>query len=303
MWVLFHSLDRRILTSTEREDIGQLAPESTENPPNTLPLRSTCLPSTYDTLFSIDEPAGLSADTNAPPTCELEPPITSSPSESLRPDSPSLSLFDPSRPFKYLQAECPLWFKREYTRRVHMNIYLPCSAKDQKFPFTFDGCSMLFSRKQDRLRHEDTPSSQRLRVKRKQRRNENGLNLKTNLAGPDREPLTVGPPARVSQGYQCDFLVFHRKNTSTCLREIAGSLCIEIGGPPASEELRPGGRDHNVAILVEVPALPRLTKNSTSQLVDERERRDSGDRIPQDRGVQYEEKKPHEGRPDYQYAG
>ncbi|KAJ7126257.1 hypothetical protein C8R44DRAFT_781474 [Mycena epipterygia] len=78
-----------------------------------------------------------------------------SPSESLQHDSPSSS-FDRSRPYKCLQADCSLWFKREYTRRVHMSVHLPSTAKakDRKFSCTFDGCSMLFSRKHDRLRHE-----------------------------------------------------------------------------------------------------------------------------------------------------
>ncbi|KAJ7124276.1 hypothetical protein C8R44DRAFT_597393, partial [Mycena epipterygia] len=56
--------------------------------------------------------------------------------------------------FKCLQADCPLWFTREYTRRVHMNIHLPHTAKNHKFPCSFAGCSMMFSRKHDRLRHE-----------------------------------------------------------------------------------------------------------------------------------------------------
>ncbi|KAJ7111237.1 hypothetical protein C8R44DRAFT_597372, partial [Mycena epipterygia] len=55
--------------------------------------------------------------------------------------------------FKCLQPDCPLWFTREYTRRVHMNIHLS-NAQTRRFPCTFDGCAMLFSRKHDRLRHE-----------------------------------------------------------------------------------------------------------------------------------------------------
>ncbi|KAJ7142469.1 hypothetical protein C8R44DRAFT_596753, partial [Mycena epipterygia] len=58
------------------------------------------------------------------------------------------------RPFKCLHADCPLWFTRDYTRRVHMNIHLPRTARNNKFPCTFDGCSIVFSRKHDRLRHE-----------------------------------------------------------------------------------------------------------------------------------------------------
>ncbi|KAJ7169333.1 hypothetical protein C8R43DRAFT_122006 [Mycena crocata] len=59
---------------------------------------------------------------------------------------------DPARPFKCLQADCPkLWFKRVDTRRVHMHTHRPSG---RKFPCTFDGCGMSFSRKHDRLRHE-----------------------------------------------------------------------------------------------------------------------------------------------------
>ncbi|KAJ7145900.1 hypothetical protein C8R44DRAFT_972856 [Mycena epipterygia] len=131
-------------------------PQSIDNPPNILPPRLTPLLSTYDPLFSIagtaDTSPTLSADTDAPSSADAS--IASSPSESLHHDSPPSSSADPSRPFKCLQTDCPLWFKREYTRRVHMNIHLPSTAKDRKFPCTFDGCAMLFSRKHDRLRHE-----------------------------------------------------------------------------------------------------------------------------------------------------
>ncbi|KAJ7099771.1 hypothetical protein C8R44DRAFT_642249, partial [Mycena epipterygia] len=41
-----------------------------------------------------------------------------------------------------------------YTRRVHMKTHLPGNGQDQKFPCSFEGCGMKFSRKHDRLRHE-----------------------------------------------------------------------------------------------------------------------------------------------------
>ncbi|KAJ7126294.1 hypothetical protein C8R44DRAFT_781547 [Mycena epipterygia] len=130
--------------------------EITRSEPPSIEPRPTTLPSTYNAASSMDaESPTLSVDADPSSTVALDATIapSPSPSESLHHDSPSSS-FDRSRPYKCLQADCPLWFKREHTRRVHMTVHLPRTVKDRKFPCTFDGCSIMFSRKHDRLRHE-----------------------------------------------------------------------------------------------------------------------------------------------------
>ncbi|KAJ7077612.1 hypothetical protein C8R44DRAFT_896211 [Mycena epipterygia] len=95
---------------------------------------------------SPDTPSSSSAHSDASPAA-----CPSSPGSLELSSAPAP---DPSRPFKCLHADCPLWFKRLYTRRVHMNTHLPGSGRDRRFACTFSGCDMKFSRKHDRLRHE-----------------------------------------------------------------------------------------------------------------------------------------------------
>ncbi|KAJ7169259.1 hypothetical protein C8R43DRAFT_121189 [Mycena crocata] len=95
----------------------------------------------------------LSDSVNTLPVAQPETSMEDTPpSQSSTSSTSSTASPDVSRPYKCLHPECPLWFKRVYTRRVPMNTHLP--GKDAKFACTFDGCSMLFSRKHDRLRHE-----------------------------------------------------------------------------------------------------------------------------------------------------
>lgn len=58
-----------------------------------------------------------------------------------------------SRPYPCLVPDCGRWFKRTYTRNVHMLTH--SRTKERKpFPCTVSGCVERFSRKHDRLRHE-----------------------------------------------------------------------------------------------------------------------------------------------------
>lgn len=58
-----------------------------------------------------------------------------------------------SRPYQCQVPDCGRWFKRTYTRNVHM---LTHSRTKERKPFscTVSGCEERFSRKHDRLRHE-----------------------------------------------------------------------------------------------------------------------------------------------------
>ncbi|PFH51628.1 hypothetical protein AMATHDRAFT_2904 [Amanita thiersii Skay4041] len=58
-----------------------------------------------------------------------------------------------SRPYPCLMANCDRWFKRDYTRRVHMLTHLRVRER-QPFACTVPDCYERFSRKHDRLRHE-----------------------------------------------------------------------------------------------------------------------------------------------------
>ncbi|PFH46074.1 hypothetical protein AMATHDRAFT_156537, partial [Amanita thiersii Skay4041] len=65
---------------------------------------------------------------------------------------PSTRIASP-RPFQCLEPNCDRWFKRDYTRKVHMLTHR--RNKDTKpFECNYPGCSERFSRKHDRLRHE-----------------------------------------------------------------------------------------------------------------------------------------------------
>ncbi|KAJ7181416.1 hypothetical protein C8R43DRAFT_869416, partial [Mycena crocata] len=82
-------------------------------------------------------------------------PSTSEPSqsESKQQDPSPSTPSDATRPFQCLHAGCPRWFKRTYTRGVHMRTHRP-NENNRKFACTFEECSLRFSRKHDRLRHE-----------------------------------------------------------------------------------------------------------------------------------------------------
>ncbi|KAF8638927.1 hypothetical protein AX17_001839 [Amanita inopinata Kibby_2008] len=57
------------------------------------------------------------------------------------------------RPYQCLEPSCDRWFKRDYTRKVHMLTHR--RNKDKKpFRCSLPGCPERFSRKHDRLRHE-----------------------------------------------------------------------------------------------------------------------------------------------------
>ncbi|TFK67327.1 hypothetical protein BDN72DRAFT_843271 [Pluteus cervinus] len=61
--------------------------------------------------------------------------------------------FDSSRPYRCLMPDCDRWFKRDYTRKVHMLTHR--RTKERKpFGCSVTGCPERFSRKHDRLRHE-----------------------------------------------------------------------------------------------------------------------------------------------------
>ena len=81
-------------------------------------------------------------------------PSTTTPSDASSPTNTSCTSSPDcsSRPYPCLEPTCDRWFKRDYTRKVHM---LTHRRKDRK-PFScgFPGCSERFSRKHDRLRHE-----------------------------------------------------------------------------------------------------------------------------------------------------
>ncbi|KAF8634055.1 hypothetical protein AX17_004319 [Amanita inopinata Kibby_2008] len=63
------------------------------------------------------------------------------------------SLLDSSRPYPCLAPDCDRWFKRDYTRRVHMLTHR--HSKERKpFACSVASCPERFSRKHDRLRHE-----------------------------------------------------------------------------------------------------------------------------------------------------
>ncbi|KAJ7122954.1 hypothetical protein C8R44DRAFT_670778 [Mycena epipterygia] len=149
--------------STYVPEMPRIEPPPVDNRPNTPPPSLPSLPPAYDALSFVSvvgpdaspaSSAGTPSSADTPSTSKSDATPASSPSESSQQDSSSPTPSDPSRPFKCLHADCPLWFKRVYTRRVHMNTHLAGSAKDRKFPCTFDGCCMQFSRKHDRLRHE-----------------------------------------------------------------------------------------------------------------------------------------------------
>ncbi|KAF8633463.1 hypothetical protein AX15_001423 [Amanita polypyramis BW_CC] len=76
----------------------------------------------------------------------------SSDGESRKYTSPLSSPNVGPRPYRCLEPNCDRWFKRDYTRKVHM---LTHRQKDKKpFCCNFPGCPERFSRKHDRLRHE-----------------------------------------------------------------------------------------------------------------------------------------------------
>ncbi|KAJ7077613.1 hypothetical protein C8R44DRAFT_992881 [Mycena epipterygia] len=95
---------------------------------------------------SVATSPGTPSSSQSDASCAPSPSSSGEPSSAAPPD--------PSRPFKCLHADCPLWFKRMYTRRVHMNTHLPGSGRERRFPCTSAGCGMQFSRKHDKLRHE-----------------------------------------------------------------------------------------------------------------------------------------------------
>ncbi|KAJ7077614.1 hypothetical protein C8R44DRAFT_896213 [Mycena epipterygia] len=136
-----------------------------ERRPNTPPpLPTPYIPSPAPACLSFvavadmgpDATTSVNTDNDTPSSTQSDPSPAPSPSNSspCDPGPSSQTPSDPSRPFKCLHADCPLWFKRLYTRRVHMNTHLPGAGRDRHFPCTFAGCSMKFSRKHDRLRHE-----------------------------------------------------------------------------------------------------------------------------------------------------
>ncbi|KAJ7119986.1 hypothetical protein C8R43DRAFT_1152253 [Mycena crocata] len=109
------------------------------------------LPPPYDNLSPLAEP---------PPPTSPASPLASTPNsnneqaeivpeDNLKPrDGPG------GRPFRCLHAECPQWFTRAHTRRVHMKTHLAGRNSKAKFLCRFDACRVQFSRKHDRLRHE-----------------------------------------------------------------------------------------------------------------------------------------------------
>ncbi|KAJ7111172.1 hypothetical protein C8R43DRAFT_160564 [Mycena crocata] len=117
----------------------------------------------------LDDDPGASLPT--PPessTATTPPPLTpsssllaalSSPSAPSPPADPpeiesTLPPPDPTRLYKCSHPGCHLWFKRAYTRRVHMTTHSGASSAEKRFPCSVAGCEMQFSRKHDRLRHE-----------------------------------------------------------------------------------------------------------------------------------------------------
>ncbi|KAJ7163867.1 hypothetical protein C8R43DRAFT_1122831 [Mycena crocata] len=144
-------------------DMARIEPPATDTHPHrsstpgvTSPVPP---PLAYDDLLFVSvvgpDSVGASPVVRSETNMDETPASESSPSDSMQHDPSSSSPPpDPARPFRCLHADFPLWFKRVYTRWVHMNTHLPGSEKDRKFSCTFDGCSMQFSRKHDRLRHK-----------------------------------------------------------------------------------------------------------------------------------------------------
>ncbi|KAF8343356.1 hypothetical protein F5887DRAFT_973527 [Amanita rubescens] len=88
-------------------------------------------------------PVNLPVDSLSSPSSDEESHSATSPTS-----SPTIG----PRPYRCLEPGCDRWFKRDYTRKVHMHTH---RRRDRKpFCCNFPGCPERFSRKHDRLRHE-----------------------------------------------------------------------------------------------------------------------------------------------------
>lgn len=146
-----------MLTSIPREDIDTPPPlDEPTTPPS--PCIPSCPPAYQTVSFVAVASLGPDASPSPPVASPSTRPGTPSSAASDTPPAPSpasaLPPPDPSRPFKCLHAACPLWFKRLYTRRVHMATHLPGAGRDRRFACSAPACGMQFSRKHDKLRHE-----------------------------------------------------------------------------------------------------------------------------------------------------
>ncbi|KIL66981.1 hypothetical protein M378DRAFT_322370 [Amanita muscaria Koide BX008] len=126
-----------ILYSTLLSGVDTLCAQNAAIPAGTAHSRPELriLPTTIAYSASVDSSMSPYSDASSPTNTSSAP-------------SPNNS----SRPYRCLDPTCDRWFKRDYTRKVHM---LTHRRRDRKpFGCSFPGCSERFSRKHDRLRHE-----------------------------------------------------------------------------------------------------------------------------------------------------